>query len=74
MTEKVVSQKSEFQATIKVTREIRAVISPNDRNFMADNVIKYLNDEVLEITVKAATPAKLADKVGVIMGTIEEDA
>lgn len=70
---KVVSEKSELQAHIKVTREIRAVVNPNGRGYAEDNVTKYLNDEVLEVTVKADTPSKLAHKVAVMLATIEAD-
>jgi hypothetical protein len=71
---KVVSQKTEFIAQIKVTRDIRAVINPNGRDYKSDNVIRYLNDEVMEVTVKAGSAAKLMEKVSVVLGTIEEDA
>jgi len=71
--EKVVSQKAELQAEIKVTRQIRAIINPNGRGYSADDVVKYLNDEVLTVTVKAGTPTELRQKVDVMLGTIEED-
>lgn len=73
MSEKVVSKKSEFQATIEVTREVRAVINPNGRGYTEDNVVRYLNDGVLKVTIKAGTPEALAAKVAVVLGTIEED-
>jgi len=74
MENKVISQKSEFQAEIKITREIRAVVNPNGRGYDADNVVRYLNDNVLEVTLKAGTPVKLAEKIQAVMATIEEDA
>ena len=71
--DKVVAEKSEYKAHIKVTREIRATINPNGRGYSEDNITRYLNDEVLEVTVKAADPEALTAKVEVMLGTIEED-
>jgi hypothetical protein len=73
MSEKVVSQRAEFQAEISVTRQIRAVISPNGRNYAEDNVTRYLNDGVISVTIKAGSAEKLAEKVSIVLGTIEED-
>ena len=73
MAEKIVSQKAELQAEIKVTREIKAVINPNGRGYSEDNVTKYLNDEVTKFTVKAATPQELRTKVDTILSTIDNE-
>lgn len=73
MAERIVSQKAELQAKVKVTREIKAVVNPNGRGYSEDNVTKYLNDEVLEITVKADTALALRTKVDIILSTIEEE-
>ncbi len=73
MAERIVSQKAELQAEVKVTRQIKAVINPNGRGYSEDNVTKYLNNDVLTVTVKAANAVDLRTKVDIIMSTIEEE-
>lgn len=73
MAERVVSQKAELQAEVHITRQIKAVINPNGRGYSEDNVTRYLNDEVLKVTVKAGTALELRTKVDIIMSTIDEE-
>jgi uncharacterized protein YaiI (UPF0178 family) len=73
MPEKIVSQKAELLAQVTVKRSIRAIINPNGRMYSEDNVTKYLNDEVTQFTVKAATPQELRIKVDVMLSTIDNE-
>lgn len=71
--DKLVDYTDEWSAEIEVKRGRKILVNTNGRGYADDNKIIADTGRVLKIELKASSPEALADKVGIILGTIESE-
>ena len=71
--DKLVDYTDEWTATVKVSRGQKVLVNTNGRGYSEDNRVVSEEGSVLSVTLRASDPEKLADKVGIVLGTVEKD-
>lgn len=70
---KLIDYSDEWTANVQVSRARKILVNPNGRGYDEDNRVIDAEGVELEVTLRASDPEKLADKVAIVLGTVEKD-